>query len=60
MTAGRALLIILALAAIVFAFAAISDKWKPAGVDRVPPHPPGELRRSLLPEQVRPGATAPK
>jgi hypothetical protein len=60
MTAGRALLIILALAAIVFVFVAISDKWKPAGVDRVPPLPPGGLQGSLLPGQVRPGATAPK
>jgi len=40
MTTGRVLLIILALATIIFTFIAISDKWKPAGVDRVPPLPP--------------------
>jgi hypothetical protein len=61
MTAGRMILILLALAAIVLAFAAISDKWKPAWVDHVPPPALREPHRPSLPGTGPPqGAVAAK
>jgi hypothetical protein len=55
MTAGRVIFMLLALAAIVLAFAAISDKWKPAGVDHAPQPAQRELHRPPLPVPGVPG-----
>jgi hypothetical protein len=58
MTAGRAVFIILVLAGIIFAFAVISDKWKPAGVERPQSPAPEGGQWPPMPIPTTPGARA--